>query len=98
MFDHMRKGSVTHLYFNGGLNVPFVAAVIVARAVVPQRMHTIGVQQPDDTVGQLNFAARTLRLLMDTVKNAGRKNVAARHRQGTRRRLRSGIFYPYPTR
>ena len=80
MFDQMRRRSVTHLHLNSGLNVPFAAAAVVARALEPQRQHTLGVQQPSDAVGQLDFPARCFGLLADAIKNARRQNVATRHR------------------
>ena len=70
MSDYMHQRRVMQRHFNSALNVPFKAAAVIARILVPQRQNTLRVQQPGKTIGQLNFAVRAFGTLTDAVKKA----------------------------
>ena len=72
----MRQGQL-----DVGLQETFLAAAVVALALVAIREHLLAPQQPGDAVGQLDFAAHATLLVRDLVKHARRQDVASRHAQ-----------------
>lgn len=67
--------------FDIGLKETFLAAAVIALALVAEGKDLLAPQQPGDAVGQLDLAAHAARLVGDLVEDAWRQDVAARHTQ-----------------
>ena len=74
-----------------GFQETFLAAAVVARAVVAKRLHLLDADQGGNTVGELDLATRAARLAADALEHRRREDVAARHRQRGRRHFGHGL-------
>src|SRR3954466_8447505 len=66
---------------HGSLQEAFLAAAVVANALVGVSVDRFFLHQRGNAVGQLDFATGTLGLIPDLAENAGHEDVAARNAQ-----------------